>query len=520
MKISNKYRNLFIPALLVFIIMLSIYVLFVATNTSDYKTRESLGNMRDCSNCTIKPDSQNCVPIYDISYSYERIGTSNKFRLDICNIITNNVFCQWEPQCMFDNIASQNDRGMLANSSINQSIYDVTCCAGSSFYNNNAINFNYSVVKDNTNNITDCSNIKNIIRQGISGSIDLSYDQLIFNSTNNICNTLDPRGKMFNKRGMLFSKSENKSNIFTDPKTMPNEVLNYISTTNIRNEIRAIINGSRGPNIQPSSLNGFNEVALDNNITQLTQLNEALVLKARNENFKRQLQRSDLTSAQNNSFASILNSLHNVYRVALPNALLQERKNFSYRLVNNNNSPLNLANPNQYLLNSDQFFNCMGQIKDNISGSFTSAQIADFSINDYFGTSGQPIAQGGLGDASYSALGSIPTNAYPNKNDLEMELKRLETVPSSGNAPVSVISTYLNAINSFYEKQIQNASGPREHSFNQQLVFDNNSLETKQSTFFTYNNEQNNVYECSPSVTGNSKFEYCGPQAYYESPSF
>ena len=518
MKISNKYRNLIKIALITFIVVSSLYVLYISNN--GYIIAENFANTRDCSDCTMKPDSGNCVPLYDISYTYSQIGTSNKWNLDICNIITNNVFCQWESQCLFDNIASQNERSLLANSSINQSIYDVTCCSGSSFYNNNNINFNYSVIKTNTSNIADCSNIKNIIRQSISGTIDLSYDPLIFNTTNRICNTLEPTGSLFNKRGMLFSKSESKSNIFSDPKTMPNDIINYISTSNIRNEIRAIIDGLRGPNIQPSSLNGFNEVDLNNNITQLTQLNDALVLKARTENLQRQLKRSDLTSAQNSSFASILNSLQTVYRVALPNALLQERKDYTYRLVNNNNSPLNLANPNQYLLNSDQFFNCMGIIKQDISSSFTSAQIADFSINDYFGTAGRPVTQGGLGEASYSALGSIPTNSYPSNNDLEMELKRLETVPASGNAPVSVISTYLNTINSFYEKQIQNASGPREHSYNQQLVFDNNSLETKQSTFFTYNKDVNNVYNCSPSITGNSKFEYCGPEAYYESPTF
>ena len=518
MKISNKYRNLIKIALITFIVVSSLYVLYISNN--GYIIAENFANTRDCSDCTMKPDSGNCVPLYDISYTYSQIGTSNKWNLDICNIITNNVFCQWESQCLFDNIASQNERGLLANSSINQSIYDVTCCSGSSFYNNNNINFNYSVIKTNTSNIADCSNIKNIIRQSISGTIDLSYDPLIFNTTNRICNTLEPTGSLFNKRGMLFSKSESKSNIFSDPKTMPNDIINYISTSNIRNEIRAIIDGLRGPNIQPSSLNGFNEVDLNNNITQLTQLNDALVLKARTENLQRQLKRSDLTSAQNSSFASILNSLQTVYRVALPNALLQERTDYSYRLVNNNNSPLNLANPNQYLLNSDQFFNCMGIIKQDISSSFTSAQIADFSNNDYFGTAGRPVTQGGLGEASYSALGSIPTNSYPSNNDLEMELKRLETVPASGNAPVSVISTYLNTINSFYEKQIQNASGPREHSYNQQLVFDNNSLETKQSTFFTYNKDVNNVYNCSPSITGNSKFEYCGPEAYYESPTF
>jgi hypothetical protein len=421
---------------------------------------------------------------------------------------------------MFDNIASQNERGLLANSSINQSIYDVTCCSGSSFYNNNDINFNYSGVKDNTSNITDCANIKNIIKQSISGSIDLSYDQLIFNATNNICNTLEPTGRLFNKRGMLFSKTESKTNIFNDPKTMPNDILIFISTSNIRNEINSIISGSRSPNIQPGSLNGFNEATLNNNITQLTQLNDALVLKARTENLQRQLKRSDLTAQQNSSFNSILNSLHAVYRVALPNALLQERKDYSYRLLNKNNSLFNLTNPNQYLLNSDQFFNCMGEIKQDTSGSFTSAQLTDFSVNDYFGTAGRPITEGGLGEASYSALGSIPANSYPSNTDLAMELKRLETIPSSGSAPVSVISSYLNTINGFYEKQIANLTGPREHSYNQQMVFDNNSLETKESTFFTYNKDANNVYECKPSITGNSKFDYCGPEAYYETPTF
>jgi hypothetical protein len=520
MKISNKHRNLFKMALLLFIIVSSSYVLFATT--SENKRRENLANNnKDCSNCTMKPDSGNCVPIYDISYSYSLIPNSiNKYRLDICNIITSNVFCQWESQCIFDNIASQNDRGLLANSSINQSIYDVTCCSGSSFYNNNDINFNYSGVKDNTSNITDCANIKNIIKQSISGSIDLSYDQQIFNATNNICNTLEPTGRLFNKRGMLFSKTESKTNIFSDPKTMPNDILIFISTSNIRNEINAIISGSRSPNIQPGSLNGFNEVALNNIITQLTQLNDALVLKARTENLQRQLKRSDLTAEQKSSFNSMLNSLQAVYRVALPNALLQERKDYSYKLLNKNNSLFNLVNPNQYLLNSDQFFNCMGEIKQDSSGSFTSAQLTDFSVNDYFGTAGRPVTQGGLGEASYSALGSIPSNSYPSNTDLEMELKRLETIPSSGSAPVSVISSYLNTINGFYEKQIANSTGPREHSYNQELVFDNNSLETKESTFFTYNKDENNVYDCKPSITGNSKFDYCGPEAYYETPTF
>jgi hydrogenase expression/formation protein HypD len=98
----------------------------------------------------------------------------------------------------------------------------------------------------------------------------------------------------------------------------------------------------------------------------------------------------------------------------------------------------------------------------------------------------------------------------------EIENQYTRLVQNSGNAPVSVINTYLNAINSFYEKQIQNLTGPRDHVFNQELVFDNNTLETATPTFFTYDDKPNNTYQCQESVTGNSVFKDCGPAAYVE----
>ena len=123
-------------------------------------------------------------------------------------------------------------------------------------------------------------------------------------------------------------------------------------------------------------------------------------------------------------------------------------------------------------------------------------------------------------EQSYSAFGANVSTGYPSNNDLEMELRRLESIPSTGNAPVSIINTYLNAINSFYEKQIRNLTGPRDHVFNQELVFDNNTLETVTPTFFTYDDTANNSYQCQESVTGNSLFKDCGPAAYVGFQSF
>ena len=99
--------------------------------------------------------------------------------------------------------------------------------------------------------------------------------------------------------------------------------------------------------------------------------------------------------------------------------------------------------------------------------------------------------------------------------DLAMEFKRLEYVEPGGTAPTGVIDQYLRAINGFYEKQIASMLGPRTHAVNDQLVFENDGLETKKSTFFVYENEPNNEFECQPSITGEDKFKYCGPSAYY-----
>jgi len=515
MKINNNIRNLIKIAILIFIILSCIYVLYIFNN--EYRIIENLANVRDCSNCTVKPSSGNCVPIYDISYKYIPLG-GDRYKLDISNVITNNVFCGWESQCMFDNVTSIDERSALSNRNIGEGINDITCCSGSSFYDNSNINFNYSVIQDNTDNISDCLNIKRYISQpsALSGALDVS--RTVLAQTLRICNTLEPSGSLFNKRGMLFSKREASFNIFTDPKSMPRDILNFISFSNIRNGIRAILGGPT-----PGNLNGFSEISLNNIITQLEQIDDSIATTSNTT--QRQLQRSDLTPSQINSLTPILNNLRNGYTSALPNIPLSIRTDISYSLVTNvknaqNYTPYVPLLGNSYLLNPEQFFNCMGEVKTDFSGSFTADQLADFSNNDYFGTSGQPISLGGLGDASYSALGSLRDTSYPSNNDLEMELRRLETIPSSGNAPVSVITSYLSAINSFYEKQLQNISGPREHTYNQQMVFDNNSIQTTAPTFFTYNKDENNVYDCQESITGNSTFKYCGPEAYYEIPNF
>lgn len=504
MKINNDLKNLFKIIFIGLILFSSIYVLYFFNN--EYKIIENFAGTYDCSKCEIKPSSGNCKTIYDISYTW---NTSSR-TLDICNIDTGYIFCEYEPNCsnndLIDNLIPQNERIGLTNNQINNRLgeYNITCCSGDeyTFFNSNIIQYNN--IGYNKKNLTQCTELKtdklNVFNNNeefnyyMTSLFDTNYD---YRKTKSICDTLDICSSILNNKGMLFKKNENIITIFDDPTKLPKDILDYISLSNIRNDI-----SRNSPNQLP---------ILKNYVDKLENLNQILFDLARNNNLTRPINIDDLNVIQKREFDNIKDKFKELYRLA--NIKLQSIKDISYNLIKNTGindySSVEKPDGTEYLLNSDEFLNCMGDICNNNTKRFTSQMLSDFSENDYFGI-----------DASYNAYGSTQQRYYPNNKDLEMELKRLETIPSSGNAPVSVINTYLNAINNFYQKQVQNLTGPRDHVFDQQLVFDNNTLETKTPTFFTYEDDKNNTYECQDSITGNSKFEYCGPAAYSNIPKF
>ena len=149
-----------------------------------------------------------------------------------------------------------------------------------------------------------------------------------------------------------------------------------------------------------------------------------------------------------------------------------------------------------------KFLNCFGRIESPPDLSFTWAYGEE---ERFFGSSNPRLS---------TVEETTPFDSGP-ISDLSMELARLQNVPPGGNAPVGVINQYLNAINGFYERHIANMLGPKTHTLNNQLVFENDNLEIKTPTFFKYETDPNNEYECQPSITGNDKFKDCGPSAYY-----
>jgi len=189
-------------------------------------------------------------------------------------------------------------------------------------------------------------------------------------------------------------------------------------------------------------------------------------------------------------------------------------KDYQYKLLDKNETSIGVGT--DYILNGDQFFNCFGNKKNVREASghvFSESDLAKFSDpnNNYFGVDTK---------AEYTTAQDNTQRMYPGRQDLEMELKNLEQIPPGGNAPVSVINQYLTAINGFYERQMANMLGPRTHNMNQILDFDNNTLDTKEKTFFVYETDPNNTYECQPGITGVADFSYCGPTAYYQDLKF
>ena len=378
------------------------------------------------------------------------------------------------------------------------------CCSGETFYESNLIN--YSNISENINNKITCANIENDINAKMPTDesqkarfLAILYSNYGYLKAKSICDTMDASSAIVNMKGMLFKKSNITSNVLDDPNILPKDILNLIETSNIKN-------------LLDENTNHILEI---NVISPLETINTYLINNSQQKNLQTPITISDLTTVQKIQLTSIKDTLKKMYSSSDPN--LVTKKSTTYTVVDNKNNSTNAHEPitnnntkEQYILNSDQFFDCMGGVNDANSGTFSQSDISN-----------SKVILGTIDEGTYNPYGTVAQlDLYPSNKDLEMELRRLETIPSSGNVPVNVITTYLNAINNFYEKQIQNLTASKSSTFNQETINDIYSIKTIKPTFFTYDNTFNNEYQCQDSITGNSAFKYCGPSAYYDVPKF
>ena len=476
-------QKIFKLIIILFLISYCIYILY-------FSSIEGFSTNLDCSNCQMKPSSGDCIPIYDFSYNIRVDGSYN----DISLIDTSYIFCPWEANCTgddyLDNIVNQEDRRDFTKQDIsyNRGLNNITCCSGDTFYDN--YTSSYFQVQQIINARNHCNPVNNYVYNILNNNPESTseakfIDQTYFNFRE-FCSQNDFSGMLFEKNII------DHSNILLDPDLTIQDIFDYQNILEL--SLNTIVNqdGIVETQLSNNKINGF---TIDEINDQLRQLNT-------NPNQNKSTQgytKIQLQTMLSGFFANDI-SYQDISYIPVNSSSLDP--------IPNVNNPIN----NQYLLNEDQFFNCFGQVKDvcanNTGTGSTFQQNIQSNIQDginYFGVS----------DETIKTASELTPNNYGPSMDLAMELAYLENVQPGGTAPVGVINQYLNAINGFYENQIQNLIGPRTHAINDQIVFDNNTLETKQNTFLTYENDPNNSYECAESVTNNEKFKYCGPTPYY-----
>lgn len=562
MKLFNTKINLnFIKnsakfLILAFLIIYCIYILYFSS-LKTVESFESYNKTEDCSKCEVKPTSGNCIKIYDFSYSLGNIGLPNENMISFTKIDTSYIFCPWEPNCDISNSYSANmldddSRQLKSNSQLEANMFgslnNIRCCSNSGpFYA--AETKNYYSVFDNFNTINDIGNMCNQFDIDLSknrvynkleeqeikrnyGEEAVTRTKLVIREENyakvkNFClnhdkthkNYFAARSNIDDFSGILFNRNiKETGHVLKDPrlrklgldrKTIIDNIISKQQLIDISNgAIKEMIDGKnqmkttfeyKVNTVPKSRTDSFYQVIDKHN----KRLNALKTQNMSNADFEQTLK-------------NILNDLVAHYNLAPSNYSRDGYYDNSYQIFNYVPSKIN--NPvvgnqpteiiikdtlpdysKEYILDENEFLNCFGKIESSdLSFDFTAS-------GDFFGSS----------DPNLTTFEQSSSNNYGPSAELEMELRRLQNVPPGGNAPVGVINQYLNTINGFYERHISNMLGPKTHSANNQLVFENDNLEIKTPTFFKYETDPNNKYECQPSITGNDKFKDCGPTAYY-----
>ena len=522
--IKNSAKFLILACLIIY----CIYILYF----SSLKTVESFANTSDCSKCEVKPTSGNCIKIYDISY--HKIQTNdgtNFFTISYEKIDTSYVFCPWESNCDISNMLDDDSRMGISNQELSANMYmglnNIRCCSNTSpWYNTNTINYNN--ISTIINNKTDCNTVNNEVQTFFNSLDDVTKNKIvnsriigtyidladIFGGSNNYLDFRTQCNTNYDFSGILFKEViDNSGHVLLDPrlrksgltrKTIIDNIISKQQLIDISDgAIKEMIDGKnqmktdyvyKENTLPKSSNNSFYQVIDKHN----QRLNALKTQNMSNADFEQTLKNilNDLVAHYELAPSNYNNSNDNIYEIF----------NYVPSKINGNNI-ISLDNPipnsNEYILNENEFLNCFGHIESSdLSMDFT---VSGEYYGDYFGVS----------DPSLVTFGeTTPFDSGP-ISDLSAEFRRLQNVPPSGNVPVGVINQYLNAINGFYERHISNMLGPKTHTANNQLVFENDNLEIKTPTFFKYETDPNNKYECQPSITGNDKFKDCGPTAYY-----
>jgi hypothetical protein len=103
MKNNTDFKKVFKVFVIGFILISSIYVLYFYNNNNNIlETLDNFTTSNKCSKCKINPSNNKCKPIYNINYNWD----SRKKIINVNNVKTDYIFCEWEPNCDYDAMAN------------------------------------------------------------------------------------------------------------------------------------------------------------------------------------------------------------------------------------------------------------------------------------------------------------------------------------------------------------------------------------------------------------------------------
>ena len=427
-KTIQKIFKLIIILLLVFY---CIYILYFSSNLAE--------GFANCSNCQMKPNSGDCISIYDFSYGLQDNGQElDQGGISFELIDTSYVFCPWEANCggpddyKANMVDQDTSRLGISNEDFeyNKGLNNITCCSGEPFYDNNTTSyinaynsvankfsftnrcdvFNgvfFSTIFPTNNelkdlNFTNAANMNYIINTDGLNEINKTKINKLYNNTNfnkirTFCTNHNSINLTNDFSGMLFKKNSVSKNILLDPDLTFQEIFDYQNTL----EISYNTVNRNGIEIRER----LQKITYNSRTFTIDQINDQIRELNTNPNQNKSTHgytKLELQTMLSGFFVSTI-SYEDISYIPVNTSLLP---------ITNVNNPIN----NQYLLNEDQFFNCFGDVKDlcanntDIGSTFQQNIRQDIqnSIN-YFGVS----------DETIKTASELTSNNYGPKNDLE-----------------------------------------------------------------------------------------------------
>jgi len=510
-----KYTNKIILLIIIFLVFM-FFCIYKLNNTKSFK--EFYENIiKNCNSCRAKPYSGNCKTIYDLSFN-KNISKSIQYNRDIYDISLIDislVFCEWESignSCMVD----ENN-----NFVITEKYKNYICCNESIYTNNLKTIYTQLGLENRCGELNRYkSDLASFFYKNTANK--MCSDQTVVH-TKNIHNETLLQVKNDISGAVFYKYNIDLSSIFLDESLTKSEMLDYLNVYEIN--YRESYLKLKGSSDIDNYDNDVNEKRTD--FKRNTDISINII-----KNYLKNLDEND--PLYDDYYYNIKYDLLNLITLSdvsfytikyIPLTKNQVSDYITNYKLDSNYVP-NIYKTNRVLI-ADEYMDCSGKIHENQDLYVQNLHFTNLAkpVNPYelnvIDNSNYFFTRIGKTDNNKDA----PWVAYDNKIETPSVDRTMEniymdslnnnlynSVDNNNKVSVNVINTYLNAINNFYEKNINKRFFDDK---NDKLIFENNQLKINRNSFFSNNDIPNNIkYDCYDNPTRWN--EYCGPEPYYE----